>query len=140
MNRGFTTLELVFAMVISGIVLGISLPRLAEAWNRLIVDQETRRIVSAHRRARVTAILESQDVELFIAAESLALHLADGGQPIWREEGPSSRGVELGGGPKKLTFSPVGISTGVSNATFSLTRGIAARTIVVSRLGRLRIR
>jgi Tfp pilus assembly protein FimT len=38
-----------------------------------------------------------------------------------------------------MTFSPVGMTIGLSNATFQLRRAAAARVVVVSRLGRVRI-
>jgi Tfp pilus assembly protein FimT len=40
---------------------------------------------------------------------------------------------------RQVTFSPVGISSGLSNASFRLQRGAASRTVVVSRLGRVRV-
>jgi Tfp pilus assembly protein FimT len=45
----------------------------------------------------------------------------------------------LAGPIRILTFSPVGITTGLSNASFRLTRGAVSRTVVVSRLGRVRL-
>jgi prepilin-type N-terminal cleavage/methylation domain-containing protein len=139
MRRGLTLLELLLAIIISSLILGISLPRFAEARDRLVVNEEVWRIVSAHRRARITAILESQEVVLSVAADSLSIRTTASHETLWREAGPSFHGVELAGGSKQITFSPVGITTGVSNASFALSRGQALRTIVVSRLGRLRV-
>lgn len=139
MARGLTLLELLLAIVISGLILGISLPRFAGVRDRLMVDEEVWRIVSAHRRARITAILESQEVVLSVAADSLSIRTMAGRETLWQEAGPSSHGVGLAGGSRQITFSPIGITTGVSNASFALSRGQALRTIVVSRLGRLRI-
>ncbi|MGH7499336.1 MAG: GspH/FimT family pseudopilin [Gemmatimonadales bacterium] len=140
MRRGMSLLELLLAIAVSGLLLGIALPRLSSLRDHLMVDEEVRRLVSAHRRARITAILQSTPVVLSIGPESLTIHAASEPDVGWEEAGPTSRGVELAGGSKRLTFSPVGITTGVSNASFTLSRGAAARTVVVSRLGRLRVR
>lgn len=139
MRRGQSLIELLLAIVISSLIMGISLPRLGAARDRLMVAEQVGRIVSAHHRARMAAILESRDVVLSIAAESLSIRTTEGHATLWLEPGPSSGGVELAGGPKQITFSPIGITTGLSNASFALSRGEAFRTVIVSRLGRVRV-
>lgn len=139
MRRGQSLLELLLAIAISSLIMGISLPSLAAARDRLMVDEQVRRIVSAHRRARMTAILESREVVLSVAADSLSIRTERGRETLWLEAGPSSGGVALAGGPKQITFLPIGITTGLSNASFALSRGQAFRTVIASRLGRLRI-
>ena len=139
MRRGLTLLELLLAIVISGLLLGVSLPRFAAARDRLMVDEEVRRLTSAHRRARITAILQSRAIVLFVSADSLSLSDVVDPAVSWREPGPASRGVGLAGGARQIIFSPVGMSMGVSNASFRLSRGSATRTVVVSRLGRVRV-
>ncbi len=74
-----------------------------------------------------------------MAAESLRITLVGAGPPQWASAGPSLDGVTLAGPPRTLTFSPLGITTGLSNASFELSLGSASRTVVVSRLGRVRI-
>jgi Tfp pilus assembly protein FimT len=49
------------------------------------------------------------------------------------------QGVSITGTPRDLTFSPLGITTGLSNASFNLSLGSTTRTVVISRLGRIRI-
>ena len=139
MRRGYTLLEIVLSLVIAGLLLGIALPRFGAFRDQLAVREESGRIAAAHRRARITAILQSRPVVLTIGPDSLTIVAeADSGVP-WSQAGPAAHGVTLAGGSRELTFSPLGITTGVSNATFRLTRGAFTRTVVVSRLGRLRI-
>lgn len=140
MRRGLSLLELLLAIALSGLLLGIALPGFGSFRDRLMVDEEVRRLVSAHRRARITAILQSTPVVLSIGPDSLTIRADSEPDMGWEEAGPTARGVELAGGSRRLTFSPVGITTGVSNGSFTLSRGGAARTVVVSRLGRLRVR
>ena len=139
MRRGTSVLELLLALVIAGILLGIALPKFGLFRDQLAVGDEAGRIAAAHRRARITAILESHPVVLIITPDSLRITITADSGTTWTAPGPSTHGVALTGGPRQLTFSPEGITTGVSNATFQLTRGTASRTVVVSRLGRLRV-
>ncbi|HEY8259243.1 MAG TPA: GspH/FimT family pseudopilin [Gemmatimonadales bacterium] len=139
MRRGYTLIETLLSLVVLALLLGIMLPRFGAVRDQLAVNDEAGRIAAAHRRARTTAILMSRPVVLTISADSLAVNEADSA-PTWIQPGPAASGVSLAGGMRQLTFSPVGITTGLSNATFRLTRGDASRTVVVSRLGRLRIR
>ena len=83
-------------------------------------------------------MLRSQPLELVIEPTALTIR-PPAATPIWQGPGPAADGVMLAGPPRTLTFSPVGITTGLSNASFRLTRGAAERTVVVSRLGRVRI-
>jgi Tfp pilus assembly protein FimT len=139
MRRGATLMELALALAITGLLLGIALPRLATMADGLAVDAAARDIIAAHGRARITAILRSRVVELTIGADELAIRPRGDPTDLWHSTGPAARQVVLAGPPKILTFSPVGISTGLSNASFRLTRGGASRTVIVSRLGRVRI-
>jgi prepilin-type N-terminal cleavage/methylation domain-containing protein len=139
MRRGFSLPELLLALAVLGLLFGIVLPRFGLFRDQLAVAEEAGRVAAAHRRARIAAILESRPVILTIAPESLTIAVDSVPGTLWSEPGPSLHGVALSGGARALTFSPVGISTGLSNATFRFTRGAAVRTVVVSRLGRLRM-
>ena len=139
MRRGVTLIELVLVLTVTGLLLGIVVPRFATLADGLAVEQEAQHLVGAHRRARMTAILESRETVLTIAPESLVIRLGSAGPESWRASGPAAVGVALAGGAKQIVFSPVGITTGLSNASFQLTRGDAHRVVVVSRLGRTRI-
>jgi prepilin-type N-terminal cleavage/methylation domain-containing protein len=139
MRRGTTLLELALVLVIAGLLLAIALPRLRGLDDSLAVDRAAWDIVAAHRRARMSAILQSRVLELTIAATDLTLRRRGDTTRIWRAEGPAANRVALAGPERILMFSPVGITVGLSNASFHLTRGSATRTVVVSRLGRVRI-
>ena len=138
MRRGYTVVELTLVLAIISLLLGIALPRIAplrDGWN---AEQAAQAVILAHSRARVAAILLSQPLVLTVAPESLRIAtLAD--SVVWRGPGPAAEGASLAGPIRKLTFSPVGLSMGLSNATFRITKGAAIRTVVVSRLGRVRI-
>jgi len=139
MQRGATLLELALALVVFGLILGIALHRLEDVTDGLAVNGAAADIVAAHRRARITAILQSQVVELTIDTNDLAIRPRGAAADLWHAAGPAGRQVALAGAPKTILFSPVGLSIGVSNTSFHLSRGAATRTVVVSRLGRVRV-
>jgi len=139
MRRGTTLLELALALVIVGLLLGIARPRLGGLMDSLAVDRAAHEIIAAHRRARIVAVLRSQVVELTVDATALAIRPRGAAADLWSGPGPSASQVVLVGPQRRISFSPVGVSMGLSNASFRLSRGAVVRTVVVSRLGRTRI-
>lgn len=139
MQRGTTLPELVLTLAIVSSVLTIALPRLHEVADGMAVERAAQEIAAAHRRARISAILASRVVELTIGPADLDIRRRGDSTRIWRSEGPAATGVALAGPTRTMLFSPVGITFGLSNASFVLSRGTASRTVVVSRLGRVRV-
>ena len=105
------------------------------------MEQAAGEIAAAHARARITAVVESRITRLVVSADSLTLEVdgPGGAERRWTREGPGRFAVVMTGATHTLTFSPVGISMGFSNASWTLTKGSATRRVVISRLGRVRI-
>jgi prepilin-type N-terminal cleavage/methylation domain-containing protein len=139
MKYGFTLVETALTLAVVGLLLGIALPRFSALKQEVTVERAAQNIAAAHRRARTTAIVHGRPAILSVAARTLRITLVGAGQPHWSSPGPAEEGVALAGPPRDLTFSPLGITTGLSNASFHLSLGSASRTVVVSRLGRVRI-
>jgi prepilin-type N-terminal cleavage/methylation domain-containing protein len=139
MKSGFTLVEIALTLAVAGLLLGIALPRFSALKQGVAVESAAQSIVAAHRRARITAIVHGRPAILSVAARTLHITLVGAGQPHWSSPGPEKDGVTLAGPPRDLTFSPLGITTGLSNASFHLSLGSASRTVVVSRLGRVRV-
>jgi prepilin-type N-terminal cleavage/methylation domain-containing protein len=139
MRRGFSLLELVLVLAVVGLLFGIALPRLAGAVDHIEVESAANHLRAAHQRARIMAVTRSQVLVLTIQADSLVIRPRGQASPLWTEDGPTATGVTLEGPARQFTFSPVGLTLGFSNATLRLSRGSATRTIVISRLGRVRI-
>jgi prepilin-type N-terminal cleavage/methylation domain-containing protein len=138
MRRGFTLIELALVLSIIAVTLGIALPRLGTLRDSLAVQHAAQTIISAHQRARIMAIARHQAAQLTVAQDRLVIQLRGATAKAWEAAGPAALGVSLEGPARTMTFSPVGMSMGLSNATFRLSRGAATRTVVVSRLGRVR--
>ena len=139
MKSGYTLLEVALTLTIASLLLGIALPRFTALKQEAVIEQAAQSIVAAHRRARSLAITAGTPAILAVAERSLRITLSGAGQPHWVAPGPLEAGVAISGTPRDLTFSPLGITTGLSNATFQLKLGTAWRQVVVSRLGRIRI-
>ena len=139
MRQAFTLPELLLVLAVAGILLGIAIPRFSATLDRIEVAAAASHIASAHQRARLMAV--TQSTVAVLSVDSLALTIRQRGlmTPLWSEAGPAAHRVSLAGPGRQFTFSPEGFSMGISNATIRLTRGSATRTVIVSRLGRVRV-
>jgi prepilin-type N-terminal cleavage/methylation domain-containing protein len=139
MRQGFSLPELMLVLAVVGLLFGIALPRFSGALDHIEVESAANRLTAAHQRARMMAVTRSQVLVLTIGAASLAIRPRGQASLLWAEDGPAAAGVTLEGPSRQFTFSPEGLTLGFSNATLRLSRGSASRTIVISRLGRVRI-
>jgi prepilin-type N-terminal cleavage/methylation domain-containing protein len=139
MRQGFSLLELVLVLAVVGLLLGIALPQLSGTLDRIEVDSVAHQISGAHQRARLLALARGTVVILSVSPQQLVIHLLGETAPVWSQPGPSASGVEFQGADRQFTFTPIGVTLGLSNGTIHLTRGSATRSVVVSRLGRIRI-
>ena len=139
MRSGFSLLELVLVLALLGLLLGVALPPLAGALDRIEVAAVASQIAAAHTRARMMAISGSRVVVLTIDSAGLSIHLRGSTSLLWSDRGPALSSVSLSGPARSFTFSPEGFSLGLSNASLHLSRGSATRTVIISRLGRVRI-
>jgi type II secretion system protein H len=139
MRKAFTLPELMLVLALVGILTGLALPHLSGAMDRIEVEGAANRLIAAHQRARIMAITRGQVVLLAIDSTRLTISSQGGTDTLWSDTGPASAGVELAGPARQFTFSPQGMTLGLSNATLQLSRGFTTRTLVISRLGRIRI-
>ena len=141
MRRGITLLELVVVLAIAGVTAGVALPVARRLTDAVAADRAAQAVVAAHRIARFSAIVRGRRTLLTVRPESLHVRILDGSDTLtlWTRGGPAGEGVALAGATHTLIFAPTGLPLGASNATYQLTRGGAARHVVISRLGRVRL-
>lgn len=139
MRRAFTLPELMLVLAVAGVLLGFAIPRLSSALDRVEVQAAASHIAAAHQRARLMALTRAQVLVLSVAPAELTIRRRGETVPLWSFPGPETSRVALAGPSRQFVFSPEGLTQGLSNATLRLTRGAATRTVVVSRLGRIRI-
>jgi prepilin-type N-terminal cleavage/methylation domain-containing protein len=139
MSSGYTLVEVALALVVAALLLGIAHPHFTAVKQEIVVESAAQSLAAAHRRARTLAITRGHTAVLSVAEGRLHIAVSGTAEPQWSAPGPVAQGVTLGGAPRDLTFSPLGLTTGLSNASFHLSLGTAHRTVVMSRLGRVRI-
>jgi prepilin-type N-terminal cleavage/methylation domain-containing protein len=139
MRRAFTLSEILLVLAVSGILLALAIPSLNRTLDGVKVDAAASQLMAAHHRARLMAIARNQVLVLSIGAGELTISPRESTAVFWSETGPSESGVALAGPPRQFTFLPEGITLGLSNATLKLARGASHRTLVISRLGRIRL-
>ncbi len=144
MRRGVTLLELVVVLAIIGVLAGVVAPGASLLADRVTVEHEAARILSAYRSAWLTARMQHRLVLLRITADSLAIRtvLTAGAAETtltWVTPGPAVAGVSLTSPSHTTVFAPDGVAMGLSNTSHKLQKGGAKRQVVVSRLGRVRI-
>ena len=139
--RGVTLAELALGLSILGVLVGIGVPRVVTLRDRLAVERQAGAILTAYHQARLAAITRGQLVRLSIAPSRLAVHALQAADSVllWEAEGPAADGVELVSAPAPAVFAPSGVTMGVANGRYVLRRGDIVRTLVASRLGRLRV-
>jgi Tfp pilus assembly protein FimT len=126
-------------LAVIGLLVGIAVPRFSRAMDYIEIEAATAEIIAAHQRARMMAVARGQVLTLDIDSSQLRIAHPSGTIPLWVQRGPAGSGVRLSGPTRRFTFSPTGITLGLSNASLLLARGVSVRTVVFSRLGRVRV-
>lgn len=141
MHKGTTLTELLVVLALIGVLVAIAVPSSAAFMGGVLTERAAHELMAAHRIARFTAIMHGRVTRLAIAADSLVVSLVSGRDTmvVWRASGPAAEGVQLAAPAHVLVFSPTGLPYGLGNGTYTFTRGPARRSVVISRLGRLRI-
>ena len=142
MRNGFSLPELLIALAIVGIVTAIGLPRTRGLLDSLAAENGARQIMAAHIRARMIATSSGRVALLDLHPDTLVIRTVLGTDTTlaWQTAGPRTAGIVLTGPAHPLVYSPLGVTMGASNGTWHLAYRSAARDVIVSRLGRMRIR
>ena len=138
--RGATLVELALALVVAGMLAGIALPRAAAAVDRIHVRGAITELSAAYATARHFAVMRAAfaTVELDPGSATVAIHA--GGDTIHLRRLGAQYGVTMSASRTSTTYTPIGLGFGAGNATIVVSRGRAADTVWVSRLGRVRTR
>lgn len=139
MRTGLVLIELMFVVVLTGLLALFAAPRLLAVMDVAAVRDEAMRVVAALDATRGASIRLGTVATLALSDTSYRVTTVAGRDTVtaWRQPGPRQRGVALSGGGQPVGFGPAGLAMGVSNRTIIVTKGRAVRKIVVSRLGRI---
>jgi prepilin-type N-terminal cleavage/methylation domain-containing protein len=140
MRRGYTLFELVAAIMVMGVGVAFALPKIRSWLDWIAVERAAAELTSALAVTRNTAVLRGVRTRLSIQRDSLRLDKVkdQGWIPSGRWPGPAHQGVELAVSNPIVTFDPIGLGWGASNAKILLSRGLHIATITTSRLGRVK--
>lgn len=143
--RGVTLAELLTGIVLIAIMTGLGIPSAMALGDRLAVERQAAAVMHGYQRARLAALTSLQPVRLTVRPDRTTVYLlwdrsgTRDSTLAWDAPGPASAGVMLRSSPGPVTIVPSGLAIGVGNGRYVLERGRISRSLVASRLGRLRV-
>ena len=135
---GFTLLELLLAVTIIGTLTGITIPRTRRLLDAIATRGAAGDAVNMLELARHVAMTRGERVSVDIDSAPARLTMRAGNDTIKRRDEKAIHGVRFAATRTPVVYSQLGMGFGVSNLTLVVTRGQAAETVTVSRLGRVR--
>ena len=135
---GLTLIEIVTTLSLVGILTAISLSRAGAFIDRNEVYGAATEAESMFSRARHIAIARGVQTTLDIDPRRRTLSIRSTNDVLSTRDIGAAHGVDINANRTSITYSPIGVGYGAANFTMILSRGRAADTIYVSRLGRVR--
>jgi prepilin-type N-terminal cleavage/methylation domain-containing protein len=139
MRRGFTLIELAIVLVVMGVVAGLAAPRIAGYADRLAVRRAKDETTAFYNRVRIAAVYRAVRVRVVFTGDSL-LAISEGAidSIVTKLPGPARYGVALNTSRGELRLYPNGLGLGAANTKLVFRKGVAADSLTISRLGRIR--
>jgi Tfp pilus assembly protein FimT len=138
MRRGTTLLEITTLLVILGILASIAFPRFAGYRDRVSVGAGTTSVVAMLATARYAAVRRATLTAIAFDTATATITVFAGGDTIERRSLGAVHGVRLTASRDSIAYAPNGMGYGAANTKLVVSRGAAAETLTVSRLGRVR--
>ena len=138
-NRGFTLLEVIVAMMVAGILLALALPRFASARDAQAVRGAMDVLAAEFSLARQTALSRRAPVAVVFDTAGGVVRTRAAAGPIRLSNLSGSFGVTIAANRDSAVYDPRGFGYGLSNLTVVVHRGNFVDTLTMSRLGRVRL-
>jgi Tfp pilus assembly protein FimT len=139
MRRGLTLAELIVVCTFTALVAAIGIPRTRYILDGLRLRQATHEVAGALTLARAAAIRRGDFTRVIVDEGRGTVFVAGSHDTLLTRELGRVHGIALRASRDTITFAPSGMGYGISNSTIVLTIGERADTVVVSRLGRMRL-
>lgn len=140
-RQGFTLLELILVVVVSGIMLVLGLPSMVSSLQRTDVAGARTKTVALFGYARSTAIESNRHASLVLTPTSAMImaQAPGGGMDTLALEDFSVSGVSVTSSRASITVDPRGVATGLgtSTAIIVLSKGGYADTVQITGFGRV---
>jgi prepilin-type N-terminal cleavage/methylation domain-containing protein len=135
---GFTLLELILVLAIGSIVSAVAVPRVGAMLDTVAVHGAANDAQAMLQAARHAAMTRGERATVDIDTTRTRLLLRVGNDTLSRRDEASLNAVRFHASRGTVTYTQLGLGFGVSNLTLIISKGSAADTITVSRLGRVR--
>src|ERR1041385_8865092 len=111
MRRGVTLMELLLVLVIVGVLVGVVVPGAGTRADRLLVEQQAARLLTAYRAAWLTAKVRQRFAILRVTGDTLAIRTVSAAGAAdtlltWLEPGPAGAGGNPQSPPPPAGFAP----------------------------------
>jgi len=136
--RGTTLPELLIAVVVVGIIAGLAITGAARLADRLATRGAAREVRAGLLTARHLAVLRATRAAFTVDTARARLTVRLAAETALVRDVGTLYGVRLAASRDSLAYSADGLGWGAANARLVVSRGTAAETITVSRLGRVR--
>jgi Tfp pilus assembly protein FimT len=121
-----------------GLLAAIAFPRTRTLLDRVRLRGAVSELATACAAARQLAILRGQTATLTVDDAAASLTVTVAADTVIHRDLGALFGVSLSATRDAIAYAPTGLGYGASNLTAVVTRGRAADTVYVSRLGRVR--
>ena len=138
MRRGLTLLEITIVIAIIALVGAIATPALLHRLDRARVRHATSEILATLGLARSTALARGSPVTVTFDSARATVTVAAGADTLITRMLGAIYGVGLRSNRDSLVYGPTGLGFGAANQSVVVSRGGAADTVIISRLGRVR--
>lgn len=125
-------------VTVTGIVMGIAVPRARAGLDRAVVRSAAGDVRATLGLARTLALAGHAVIVVDVDSVRGMLRIRRGPVVLLRRGVAQAHGVELRATRDSLTYDPYGMGWGASNLSVLIRKGVAAETVFVSRLGRIR--
>lgn len=134
--------EVLTALSVVAILTGAATQSSRRHADRTAVEAAQGNVLIAYRRAQSAARAWGRPAELTISVDSIVLRSVGRSDTaeLWRMPGPGRARVSMSPSLHVVAFGANGLATGVASVSHQLQRGSTVRSVIVSRLGRVRTR
>jgi prepilin-type N-terminal cleavage/methylation domain-containing protein len=132
-----TLIELLVVLALVGIITSVALPYTAAWLDAIDVHGAANDAESMLATARHLAVARAERVRFEVDTVGQRLTIQAATDTLQQCDLRTRHGVTIGASQSLVTYSPLGMGVGASNATLTFSKGSAAETLRISRLGRV---